>query len=369
MPELNSTEFTGFVGKEEKVIISDLLYYLFHKFNREPQENVISACLNFAPYTETAIFDEKQKFFLAIDKNCIARRADKRAKDLEDILAMAQRDASGDSMPTFVSSNMSNIPWTPDGDATNSQILSSIHDLKNSAVTKEMLNVAISSLRNEILTRPTHEFLPPPPLGTPKRLLPDVPKSPLLTLAKTVTPLREKQVEQRKTTSSPRAPSAQREHDPVDAVGVGFWSTVARGRMASSTSKATDSQPKTQHRSRSKTIIGKKVSDGSVSWKGADLTVNRYIGNVDITAKSDQIRDYIEKKGITVIEFEENKTQHTRFKSFRLRIRRSDVTNIDNPEFWPSDVIVRPFFRPRQNQNKDGASGSDGPRAMPFSTS
>jgi hypothetical protein len=191
-----STDFRGFCVKDDKVLISDLLYFLFIKFNHDPHDDIIATCLNFAPYMETEIFDAKLKFFLAIGGECIDRRGspgkEKRAKDLEDILvAMSQRDAIGDVMPKLVFLNMHNIPWSTDGDATNAQILSSICDLKKQTVTRDTLNSAINQLRIEFSkTRHSHEFNCP---AMPKRLMPEIPRPSVVDLtlknANTVSPL------------------------------------------------------------------------------------------------------------------------------------------------------------------------------------
>lgn len=118
--------FNGFIKDSEKVVNSDFLYFLFNKINREPHDKVIETCLTFAPYTETLIQDEKLKFYSAVGEKCKSRRADKdnpdakKTKDAEDILLMmTQRDAQGQFLPMFVSSNMNNIPWTSKGDASN----------------------------------------------------------------------------------------------------------------------------------------------------------------------------------------------------------------------------------------------------------
>lgn len=375
MPD--AVDLTVFGGKERKVIVSDLLYFLYNKFNRDPRDNVISTCLKFAPYSELVIFDEKTKFFSAIGGKCIDRRTDKKSKDLEDILtAMSQRDATGDEMPMFVSSNMNNIPWASDGNATNSQILSSIHDLKNNLVTKEHLNDALSQLRNEFVS--TSRGAESPLTPRHRRTLPTTPKSsslssdstlvhpepPSLQLVQLQTTIPELNQETNPklpvASATPLATSSIRGQGREVSTNVGDdgYRQVVRGRKMS---KSSVSKPPISHRSNSRQIvIGKKVMNGTVSLKGADLTVNRYVGNVDIGATTDQIRDFLIQEGVAVVELEENKTQHSRFKSFRLRIRKDDLSKIDDPNFWPEKVVIRPFFRPKSNGAVKGATFAGG---------
>lgn len=94
------------------------------------------------------------------------------------------------------------------------------------------------------------------------------------------------------------------------------------------------------------------------------MTINRYLGNIDMDAKTDEIRTFIEGKGVKVIELEQNATKHQRFKSYRLRIRKADVSKTDDPEFWPTDVMVRQYFRPKTTRNgeqwRNSAADKDG---------
>ena len=98
-------------------------------------------------------------------------------------------------------------------------------------------------------------------------------------------------------------------------------------------------------------MIGKKVAQGLLSWKGADLTVNFYVGNVDISTPRDVIKKSIVDQGIDVVELAEIPRRHNRFKSFKLCIRKKDVEKIKDPDFWPEGVVLRRYFR---KPNADG---------------
>ena len=109
--------------------------------------------------------------------------------------------------------------------------------------------------------------------------------------------------------------------------------------------------------SRPRTIIGKSVKEGLVSIKGADLTINKYIGRLHNDVTVDAVRKFIGDQGVTVVELEPLDTKHQRFKSFRLRIRRSDLDRVEDGEFWPEGVLVSSFFRPRHNELQGAVSG------------
>ena len=98
-------------------------------------------------------------------------------------------------------------------------------------------------------------------------------------------------------------------------------------------------------------VVGKKVSAGVLSWKGADLTHTYYVGNVDINVTKEDMKQNIEGQGVAVVELEEIPQRHNRSKSFKLCIRRRDAEIIKDDEFWPEGIVVRRFYFSRK---KDG---------------
>ena len=89
------------------------------------------------------------------------------------------------------------------------------------------------------------------------------------------------------------------------------------------------------------------------------MTVNKYVGRVHNDVSVDDLRKYISDSGVTVVELEALSTKHQRFQSFRLRVKRSDLGQIEQAEYWPTGVLLSPFFRPRGREeqlNTDGVS-------------
>ena len=94
------------------------------------------------------------------------------------------------------------------------------------------------------------------------------------------------------------------------------------------------------------------MKEGLVSVKGADLTVNKYVGRFHNDVTVDGLRDFITNQNVTVVELEPLKTKHSRFKSFRLRVKRADLSKLEDAEFWPEGVIFSPFFRSRVEDHR-----------------
>ena len=100
-------------------------------------------------------------------------------------------------------------------------------------------------------------------------------------------------------------------------------------------------------------------SSGVVSWRGAPLTVDCYIGRVDLDATTEVVKAFVVAKGIEVCDIEENSTRHQRFKSFKLVIKKVDYEKLDNHDEWPEGVVFRRFWRPR-NAGADGVDAQNG---------
>ena len=62
------------------------------------------------------------------------------------------------------------------------------------------------------------------------------------------------------------------------------------------------------------------------------MTVNEYVGRVHNDVSMEDLRKYISDSGVTVVELEALSTKHTRFQSFRLRVKRSDLGQIEQAE-------------------------------------
>ena len=93
------------------------------------------------------------------------------------------------------------------------------------------------------------------------------------------------------------------------------------------------------------------------------MLAHRYIGNVrhDVTAA--MIEEDLKRRDVEVVSLVENDVRkHTRYKSFKLSVKRNDSVKIDVEDFWPSNVVVRRWHNPRQP--RPGHEGNDGASAQ-----
>ena len=90
--------------------------------------------------------------------------------------------------------------------------------------------------------------------------------------------------------------------------------------------------------------------------KGADLTINKYIGRVHNDVTLDDVRSFLVGQNVSVVELEQLETKHKRFKSFRVRVKRADLEIIEERDFWPG-VLCGSFFRPKTNEDQRQSNG------------
>ena len=91
-------------------------------------------------------------------------------------------------------------------------------------------------------------------------------------------------------------------------------------------------------------VIGKKVSAGVVSWKGADLTATRYICRCAYGTTVEDVRATLEFHNVDVVSLEAIPTKHTRFSSFKLVVKKEQLDVVSNGDIWPIGVLIGPWW-------------------------
>ena len=105
---------------------------------------------------------------------------------------------------------------------------------------------------------------------------------------------------------------------------------------------------------------------GLVSWRGANLTTDLYIGKVSVSVTTEEAKTAISSMGVDVIELEVvGRRDH--YQSFRLRVKKSDLAALKDPDAWPEGIIVRRFFRGRSGGNNNHNSNNNNKTPIPTS--
>ena len=391
-----------FVNRSEEIIVSDILYFIRNKLKSTAVRIIATTCHQFYSDDEY-VFSEKKKLCEATDEYCNQRRTeDKRLKNIEDICAIiSNRDTKNEYLPQFASLDLNNVPVNDDGNPSLGQIMASLYDLRKKVVSKDELHVTLNELKREF----SSSSLPLYPSNESSRLpsAPPLPLSPSAPgLSQSPAPSMNEAVVSLSTVSTdnfitPRTPSPRRDawqvagsarhrtsgsastsestasasgptpvavapqRPPASALGNSNSSLLSGAdRRPRKDEKRRNNKSRQRNFSRPRTIIGKNVNDGLTSVKGADLTVNRYVGRWHNDTTVDAVKEFITKQNVTVVELVDLETRHGRFKSFRLRIKKIQLPTIEDENFWPAGVILSPFFRGK-DEKQIGAGAASAP--------
>ena len=74
-----------YVNKSQKVIISDLLFYIWNRLKSDPKDDIVDACVSFYANKDDYVRQEIEKFFACISKTCTQCRGEKEKKTRKDI--------------------------------------------------------------------------------------------------------------------------------------------------------------------------------------------------------------------------------------------------------------------------------------------
>lgn len=100
-----------------------------------------------------------------------------------------------------------------------------------------------------------------------------------------------------------------------------------------------------QERRRQKTITGK--TSGSGRFKGApEPSRDLFIARVDSDTTDNDLTEYLTEKAVTIRDLKCTSHPNSRFKSFKLTIPLSNLSDLLDENFWPDGVQVRKFIPP-----------------------
>ena len=343
--------------------VNDLLYYVNFRRKIAPVNDVVATCETF--YTADVILDAKKSFFNIVGEHEGIRFVDRRGKsgknpsimNLEDLVnAMTKCDNDGIAMPVFLSADYSKIPHGNDGNVTMSQLLSIIVGMKAQLSNLERKSHSCAVSEDAV----AQSVAPPASFASVTSTAPPavsfLAPSAGIAAASAATSASSAFTASTASTASLNASAHVFTPDAVSealATALPHSNSAApvltrqAGKFAKQTGKTVENRIKSNFERKKGIVIGKMPSSGLVSWRGAPLTVDCYIGRVDLNATADEIKAFVISKGIDVSAIEENVTMNQRFKSFKLVIKKTDYEKLDDRDLWPEGVVFQRFWRPR----------------------
>ena len=339
--------------------VNDLLYFVNFKRKTTAVNDVVSTCEAF--YTPDAILSAKRKFFDVVGEHegikFSSRRGPNPSKsNLEDLVnAMHKCDNDGIPSPKFCSADLSNVPQNNDGNVSLNQLLFIIAEMKTQLSNLEKKSTRECRCLKTPSTPSSAVELAPSDASSPpidSSSTSDDFSSPELT-ANSVTDSTSESTKSSFASianitarSAPPTTNLITPHALEKALKVALPPTTVANKNAGQ-KRTVESRIKTNHERNKNIVIGKKPSSGAMSWGGAPLTVDCYVGRVDFSVTAEQIKSDVVAMGVDVLEIAENQTRHQLFKSFKLVVKKTDFSTLNSPEIWPEGVVFRRFRRPR----------------------
>ena len=389
--------------------INEHLFYIQNKIHATAKDVLINSCIKFYSLEETTSAIELLETVLSTRISKRNKADDLHSKLLNDLYEKIwSLDAAATQIPKFLAADLSRVPRERENTeslASTEQLLASIHNLKSTViylqqkmVTRELLESSLAQLQLSSTSSATETYhpsdsssssstappstapsptsaapSPSPPLGTPistsnepstsgsnmasnvasnmtldtSALLPPPPGAPF----------------------SPTAPSFSQVEDispestSVPSLGRNEYAEVIKKQnMKTSHGRVQRQEGKSKpsaKRGANSVIIGKKVNTGLLSFKGADLTVARYVGRVALGTTVDEIRSSLEQINVEAVSLTAITLNHNRFASFKLVVKRSQLGLIENPDFWPEGVIIGRWWSPKPPPTPSNPNGAN----------
>ena len=343
-----------------KLEVNELLFFITNKIHVTTKDATVDNCAKF--YSAEEIYAAISALETSSDIRISKRNKGDKTKLLADIYdKLFTLDASTTKLPVFVAADLSRVPQDrEDSDSlvSTEQLLASIQSLKQNMlsiqsqmVTKEQLRLSLdshSSLSSESANSPLIPPLTPtaPPISQ---------ETSTTTSGDSSAPSWAAASEAAAASTAAAAPStaaaaSSAAVNTLRALDADQRSEIVN-RQKGKMSRSQDARPKhprppTKSDSESRrsknnpVVIGKKVSDGEMSWRGADLTVSRYIGRVALGTSTDNVKSLLVDSGVDVVSLEPLSLKHNRFLSYKLVIKKSQLPLMENPDIWPIGVLV-----------------------------
>jgi hypothetical protein len=161
LPSWAESAMTHLIKESDTIVKSELLFYIQNKIKTTNKESIVAFCSSF--YSESEILKEKTVFFECVGGKSTTRRGDNAtANNLIDIIdKMLSLDSSGTEFPTFSATDLTRVPHIveeQEGVATIEQLLASLSEMKKSMasyqksmVSRDLLCDSLRNLKDEII--------------------------------------------------------------------------------------------------------------------------------------------------------------------------------------------------------------------------
>ena len=343
------------IHENDRVYVSEMLFYVKNKLATTPKNVIIDTCVKF--YSVDEITNEKEKFENALNVRLSRRHGndDYGSKTLGDIVdKMIAVDSAGESSPVFVARDLTRIPSAAPGADSHvslDMILASIHGMKCTIRKMQTEMVTKDSLESSIVRYNRRDAS-----GTRQNNANSIDVGGEAAAAAAVS----NETEGGGDASPKTVVAAGGVAGAAEAVAalasspetanIESWNGVVRQKTRKPVANPPSGDKNARQRpprKPSSIVIGTSVSAGRISLKGADLTVAKYIGYLDNSTQPEDIRALLDEHQVETISLDPIPQKHNRFKSFKLVVKKSQLSIVEDGKMWPEGVLVGRFWSPK----------------------
>ena len=85
------------------------------------------------------------------------------------------------------------------------------------------------------------------------------------------------------------------------------------------------------------------------------MTVAKYIGHAEIGTRTEDIQNLLSSHNVDIVSLDKLVTKHDRFASFKLVMKKSQLSIVEDPTIWPSGISVGRWWDPKAPLAPTGA--------------
>ncbi len=332
----------GSQSKEPRLVVNELLAYVFFHLDGYPVDNIVNVILQF--YHADVISDAKRLLWdcYGDDLPSMQKRTNKghksaAEKDIEDVmdsvkLIDAKYSDKDVYLPTvFVAANLSKLPNVTPGEI---EVLSLLERV--SCLERQMIQVCAPQ-------KQTYASVASPPHSGAK------------TAARTASVTNAFSGTRPKDTSTSAyvmpltvaLPPVPGDQATAAAPDDGFTlqpAQLKRQRRQQNMDSVNKYDTDTRTRSKPKVVYGTRQSS---TLRAGPRRHDLFVFRVDNDITDEMLQDYLKDNHVTVRELECISQDGSWTKSYRITVECNDISGILNPEFWPDGIGCRRFRRKR----------------------
>lgn len=346
-----------------RVVINELLTFVQNKVDVLDEVSIIQICST--GFQEDEIESAKCLIVDLVPGRRVTRKGDgKTTKTLQDIIKI-MKETDPDQLPTFVARDLNKLPPVTFDHIDVTRFLKDLTLLKAEMTEKatiaetNALKLELSQIKETIsqITQQRTKVNNPP-----SKMVNSFIDSPNILNENNASHDKSQLSMHNGTKPKPKPPQSTCHQGASKQSAPSTYSTYATSKRTRGKAETADRE-RTHHNNNNSvgrntdddfTLVVNKRKMRNVNKRGtgsnvgnlriANLAVGLYVSRFAPETSTEDVKSYIENKGLTTVNIEILKPfKETPFKTFKIMIQQSDIQTVMNNDFWPQGTVFRRF--------------------------